>query len=76
MWVVMVLGVTEVSISVSVLLSLRCILGRAFVSDKQIVDYVRRMAPFICLTMILDNFQGILSGNQHKTLLFIQITDV
>ena len=63
-WVVMVLGVIEVSISAAVLFSLRHVLGRAFVSDNQIVDYVRRMTPFICLTMALDSIQGILSGNQ------------
>ncbi|XP_074349789.1 protein DETOXIFICATION 17-like [Apium graveolens] len=66
-WVVMVLGVTEVSISAAVLFSLRYVLGRAFVSDKQIVEYVRRMTPFVCLTMILDNFQSILSGVARGT---------
>ena len=62
-WVVMVLGVIEVSVAAVVLYSLRHVLGRAFVSDKDIIDYVRRMTPFICLTMILDAVQGILSGN-------------
>ncbi|KAL1817077.1 hypothetical protein ACET3Z_019651 [Daucus carota] len=66
-WVVLVLGVTEVSISATVLFSLRYVLGRAFVSDEQIVDYVRRMTPFICLTIILDNFQSILSGVARGT---------
>ncbi|XP_063950100.1 protein DETOXIFICATION 3 [Daucus carota subsp. sativus] len=66
-WVVLVLGVTEVSVSATVLFSLRYVLGRAFVSDKQIVDYVRRMTPFICLTIILDNFQSILSGVARGT---------
>ena len=52
------------SIAAVVLFSLRHVLGRAFVSDNEIVDYVRRMTPFICLTMILDSVQGILSGNE------------
>ncbi|WOH05837.1 hypothetical protein DCAR_0625258 [Daucus carota subsp. sativus] len=66
-WVVMVLGVIEVSVAAVVLYSLRHVLGRAFVSDKDIIDYVRRMAPFICLTMILDSVQGILSGVARGT---------
>lgn len=52
------------SIAVAVLFSLRYDLGRAFVSDHQIVDYLRRMTPFICLKMFLDSIQAILSGNQ------------
>ncbi|KAL8144838.1 hypothetical protein AgCh_003161 [Apium graveolens] len=66
-WVVMVLGIIEVSISTVVLFSIRHVLGRAFVTDDQIVDYVRRMTPFICLTMILDSIQGILSGVARGT---------
>ncbi|KAK1370016.1 Protein DETOXIFICATION [Heracleum sosnowskyi] len=61
-WVVLVLGVIEVSIATFAFFSMRHVLGRAFVSDNQIVDYVRRMTPFICLTMILDSIQGILSA--------------
>lgn len=62
-WSVMVLGLSEVIIAAIILFFCRHFLGRAFVSDKQVVDYVRRMTPFICLTMILDGFQGVLSGN-------------
>ncbi|KAK1353816.1 hypothetical protein POM88_052181 [Heracleum sosnowskyi] len=63
-WTVLVLGIVEVGISVAVLFSLRSVLGRG---DNQIVDYVRRMIPLICLTMILDNIHGILSGVARGT---------
>ncbi|WOH03090.1 hypothetical protein DCAR_0522482 [Daucus carota subsp. sativus] len=66
-WVVMVLGVTEMSISALVVFSLRNILGRAFVSDNQIAAYVRRMTPYICLTMIFDSIHRILSGVARGT---------
>ncbi|KAL8144836.1 hypothetical protein AgCh_003159 [Apium graveolens] len=66
-WVVLVLGIIEVSIAVAVLFSLRYDLGRAFVSDNQIVDYLRRMTPFICLKMFLDSIQAILSGVARGT---------
>ncbi|KAK1353817.1 Protein DETOXIFICATION [Heracleum sosnowskyi] len=66
-WVVLVLGIIEVSIAAAVLLSLRHDLGRAFVSDNQIVDYLRRMTPFICLKMFLDSIQAILSGVARGT---------
>ncbi|XP_074365345.1 protein DETOXIFICATION 8-like [Apium graveolens] len=65
--VAMVLGVMEASITTVVLFSNRHILGRAFVSDNQIVDYVGRMTPLICMTMILDSIQGILSGVARGT---------
>lgn len=67
----MVLGVTEMSISALVVFSLRNILGRAFVSDNQIAAYVRRMTPYICLTMIFDSIHRILSGNQLSNNFFI-----
>ncbi|KAL8144831.1 hypothetical protein AgCh_003154 [Apium graveolens] len=66
-WAVLVLGFIEVGISATVLFSLRYFLGRAFVSDSEVVDYVRRMTLLICLTMILDNIHGILSGVARGT---------
>ncbi|CAN1240138.1 Protein DETOXIFICATION 12 [Linum grandiflorum] len=36
--------------------------GYSFSNDKEVIDYVTRMAPLICLSVIMDSLQGVLSG--------------
>lgn len=31
--------------------------------EKEVVDYVREMTPLICLSIIMDNLQAVLSGS-------------
>ncbi|KAI3848934.1 hypothetical protein MKW98_014468 [Papaver atlanticum] len=52
-----------VMVTVSLTLySCRNILGYAFTNEKEVIDYVTEMIPLICLTVIMDNLQGVLSG--------------
>ncbi|XP_024026617.1 protein DETOXIFICATION 12 isoform X2 [Morus notabilis] len=34
----------------------------SFSNEKEVVDYVTEMAPLICISVILDSLQGVLSG--------------
>ncbi|KAE8716488.1 hypothetical protein F3Y22_tig00110114pilonHSYRG00119 [Hibiscus syriacus] len=37
-------------------------LGAAASNDKEVVDYVTAMAPLVCVSVILDSLQGVLTG--------------
>lgn len=58
----MFLSVIEASIVSTTLFCCRYVLGRAFSSEKQVVDYVAVMAPLICLSVFMDSLQAVLSG--------------
>lgn len=64
---VMVLGAAEVIIAVSVLYCCRNVLGYAFGYEKEVVDYVTDMTPIICLSMIMDSLQAVVSGIARGT---------
>lgn len=57
------LAVVETIIVSMVLFTLRHVFGYAFSSEKEVVDYVAVMAPLVCISMILDGIQGVLSGS-------------
>ncbi|CAL1363906.1 unnamed protein product [Linum trigynum] len=59
---VMILAGMELAIVILPLFLCRHILGFAFSNDKEIVDYVTDMAPFMCLSAIMDTLQAVLSG--------------
>lgn len=59
----MFLSVAETSIVSTSLFVCRRAFGYVFSDDKEVVDYVTRMAPLVCLSVILDSIQGALSGN-------------
>ncbi|XP_057542792.1 protein DETOXIFICATION 13, partial [Amaranthus tricolor] len=40
----------------------RKIFGYTFSNEKEVVDYVTVMAPLICVSIITDSLQGVLSG--------------
>ncbi|XP_047965925.1 protein DETOXIFICATION 12-like [Salvia hispanica] len=40
----------------------RNVFGYVFSNEKEVVDYVTRMAPLVCLSIIADCAQGVLSG--------------
>ncbi|CAH1416960.1 unnamed protein product [Lactuca virosa] len=61
-YVVLILAIIETSvISTSVFVSRR-VFGYIFTNEKEVVDYVTKMAPLLCLNIIMDSLQGTLSG--------------
>ncbi|KAI8534493.1 hypothetical protein RHMOL_Rhmol10G0094400 [Rhododendron molle] len=61
-WAVIALDAVEVTIASASLFCCRHILGHAFSSDTEVVDYVTDMAPLVCISIIMDSFQAVLSG--------------
>ncbi|XP_031401639.1 protein DETOXIFICATION 12-like [Punica granatum] len=58
----MIISIAEASIVSTSLFVGRHVLGHIFSNDKEVRDYVTRMVPLVCLSVILDSFQGALSG--------------
>ncbi|KAI7749024.1 hypothetical protein M8C21_009930 [Ambrosia artemisiifolia] len=56
------LGAMEVIVASTILLCSRSVLGYAFSNDKELVNYVKAMTPFLCLSIFADTIQTILSG--------------
>lgn len=60
--VVMFIAATE-AISVSItLFALRKVVGYAYSNEKEVTDYVMEMVPLVCISVIMDSLQGVLSG--------------
>ncbi|KAG8384122.1 hypothetical protein BUALT_Bualt04G0085500 [Buddleja alternifolia] len=64
---VVVLAVTFLAVTETVTVSItlfccRHILGRAYSSDKQVVNYIAAMTPLICLSTVADSLQAVISG--------------
>ncbi|KAF8369929.1 hypothetical protein HHK36_032041 [Tetracentron sinense] len=59
---VMFLAGIEITIVSSTVFVSRHVFGYAYSNDKEVVDYVTKMAPLICGSVIMDSLQGILSG--------------
>lgn len=59
---VVFLAVAETTIVSTTLLVCRRIFGYAFSNEKEVVDYVTEMAPLVCVSVIFDSLQGVLSG--------------
>ncbi|XP_050374160.1 protein DETOXIFICATION 12-like [Argentina anserina] len=58
----MFLAVTETTIVTTTLFFCRHVFGYLFSNEEEVVNYVRIMAPLVCISVILDSFQGVLSG--------------
>lgn len=58
----MVLAVGEVIVASTILLCCRSVLGFAFGNELEVVDYVKEMSPLLCLSLIMDSLQAVLSG--------------
>ncbi|KAJ0095829.1 hypothetical protein Patl1_15213 [Pistacia atlantica] len=56
------LTVLETVIVSSILYASRHAFGYLFSNEKEVVDYVTTMAPLICLCVMLNGFQAVLSG--------------
>lgn len=61
--IAVILAVAEYVVASIILFACRSILGYAFSNEKEVVDYVNRMTPLLCLSIIMDSTQAILSGN-------------
>ncbi|KAL3640410.1 hypothetical protein CASFOL_015378 [Castilleja foliolosa] len=60
--VVLLLGAAEFVLVSSVIFFCRYILGYSFSNEKKVVDYVQEMAPFLCISIVVDSLQAVLSG--------------
>ena len=58
----MFLAVTETAVVSTTLFASRRVFGYLFSNEKEVVDYVTNMSPLVCLSVILDSMQGVLSG--------------
>ncbi|KNA21625.1 hypothetical protein SOVF_041520 isoform A [Spinacia oleracea] len=59
---VVVMGVANGLIVSSILFSARRVFGYCFSNEKEVVDYVTTMAPLVCVNVIFDSTQAVLSG--------------
>ena len=58
----MVIAAIE-SITVAIaLFSCRHVLGYLFSNEKQVVNYVAEMIPLLCISVLMDSLQAVLSG--------------
>ncbi|KAL2233358.1 UNVERIFIED_CONTAM: Protein DETOXIFICATION 12, partial [Sesamum indicum] len=58
----MLLTATSAIIISTTLLASRKVFGYTFSNEKEVVDSFSNMAPFVCLSLIIDSIQGRLSG--------------
>ncbi|KAL8476673.1 hypothetical protein ACS0TY_029098 [Phlomoides rotata] len=59
---VLVLAVSEFLIASITIFICRRILGYAFSGEMEVVNGVKEMVPFLCLSIIMDSTQAVLSG--------------
>eukprot|EP00258_Populus_trichocarpa_P046521 XP_024462540.1 protein DETOXIFICATION 12 [Populus trichocarpa] len=59
---VMILAIIELFVVSGTLFATRHIFGYSFSNEREVVDYVSNMAPLVCLSVIIDGLQGVLSG--------------
>lgn len=66
---VVAIGMVNGLVISSVLFATRRVFGYTFSNEKEVVNYVTVMAPLICVSVIIDSLQGVLSG-MYSTLCF------
>ncbi|KAL9246208.1 hypothetical protein vseg_019773 [Gypsophila vaccaria] len=59
---VMVIALANGLIVSSIIVGTRKIFGYCFSNEKEVIDYVTTMAPLVCVNVIMDSLQGVLSG--------------
>ncbi|XP_009776774.1 protein DETOXIFICATION 3-like [Nicotiana tabacum] len=60
--VIMFLTVIETLVFNTSLFGSRHVLGKAFSNEKQVVDYIAAMTPFLCLSIVTDSLQIVITG--------------
>ncbi|KAM7529806.1 hypothetical protein LguiB_033216 [Lonicera macranthoides] len=58
----MFLAVTETAIVSISLFLCRHVVGRAYSNEREVVNYIGVMAPLICLSIVTDSLQAVISG--------------
>lgn len=61
-FVAILLTIIETSIISASLFASRRVFGYCFSNEEKVVDLVKAMAPLVCVSVILDGLQGVLSG--------------
>lgn len=59
---ILILSVAEFVFAAAAIFFCRSVLGYAFIKEKEVVEYIQEMAPFLSLSIILDSLQAVLSG--------------
>ncbi|KAF3613190.1 MATE efflux family protein 8 [Capsicum annuum] len=59
---VIVLSATEVVLASITLFAVRHVWGSAFTYEKEVVTYVAEITPILCISIIMDGTQAVLSG--------------
>ncbi|KAK6128486.1 hypothetical protein DH2020_037770 [Rehmannia glutinosa] len=62
LYVVLVISIAEFVTTSAVIFGCRYILGYAFSDEKEVADYIKEISPFLCLSIILDSIEAVLSG--------------
>ncbi|KAL4280621.1 hypothetical protein GQ457_03G031040 [Hibiscus cannabinus] len=61
-WILLCVTVMEAIIVSTILYFCRYVFGYVFSNDKEIVDHVADIVPFMCLSFLWDGLQSVLSG--------------
>ncbi|KAM0015338.1 putative multi antimicrobial extrusion protein [Helianthus debilis subsp. tardiflorus] len=59
---IMLLAVVETTIVGLIVFFNRHIFGYIFTNEKEVVDHVTKIAPFLCVSIVMDGLQGTFSG--------------
>lgn len=70
-WAAILLAIGELIIATATLLGCRNILGYAFSNEKDIVNYLKELNPLLCLLLVMDSIQAVLSGIYDQGLLIV-----
>ncbi|CAL9049336.1 unnamed protein product [Musa banksii] len=60
--VAMFLAISEAVLVSGTLLAMRRILGYAYSTEEEVMNYVTDMVPLVCFSVVFDSLQGVLSG--------------
>jgi MATE family multidrug resistance protein len=55
-------AVAEAAVVSSALYCSRHVMGYAYSNEKEVVEYVAKMVPLLCLSVSVDSLLGVLSG--------------
>ncbi|KAK6921665.1 Multi antimicrobial extrusion protein [Dillenia turbinata] len=58
----MIITITETLVVSTTLFASRHVFGYVYSNEKEVIDYVKEIAPLLSLSVILDSLQGVLSG--------------
>lgn len=68
------LAVIETVVVSTVTFLCRRVLGKAYSNDQQVVDYVAAITPFLCLSIITDSLQAVISGkSSNKPIVYVSM---